>query len=91
MVERTPSGPNGDPWALGESSTGEPYPMWLCRTIRVGRSVSARKVCNARATDDRSLTSATVVTFQPYARNRAATSSVKVRSVCPSIVTRLES
>ena len=30
-------------------------------------------------------------TFQPYAAKRAATSSVNVRSVCPSIVTRFES
>ena len=65
--------------------------MWLCTTISVGRSCSAAKSWSAFSTCSRSFASATVVTFQPYAVNRAATSSVNVMSVWPSMVTRFES
>ena len=37
----------------------------------MGRSLSALNVCSARETESRSLASATVVTFQPYAMKRA--------------------
>ena len=65
--------------------------MWLWTTTRVGRSCSAWAECSARSTSARSFASATSAMFQPYATNRAATSSVNVMSVWPSMVTRLES
>ena len=55
------------------------------RAIALGLEGRGTRACIA----SRSLASATVVTFQPYAMKRAATSSVNAMSVWPSIVTRL--
>src|SRR2546422_7841191 len=60
--------------------------MWLSRMMSVGRPFVSRKTSTACSMRSRSLASPTRRTFQPYARNRVATSSVKARLVCPSIV-----
>jgi hypothetical protein len=59
--------------------------------ISVGRSAVSLKTSRARSSAPRSLASGTRVTFQPYARKRVPTSSLKARSVPPSMVIRFES
>ena len=68
---------------------GAPQAMWLSTMISVGRSRVLWKVRKARANISWSLASPTRVTFQPYAMNRVATSSVNASAVAPSMVIRL--
>ena len=60
--------------------------MWLSRTMKVGRPSVRRKMSSACSMRSTSLASLTRSTFQPYARKRAATSSVKAMLVRPSMV-----
>ena len=92
LAPRASSGPRGSPWALAVSwRVGQPKQMLVRTAMREGRPVSWRAAAMARAMAATSLPSATSWVCQPQAAKRARRSSVKARSVLPSMEMRLSS